>query len=197
MEPANMVSSGAFRLKEWRPYERLVLERNPAYYDAGMVGLDEVQFFTLPQSSTIVDLYRAGEVHSMPGERIPVQFTPLLEGRRDFHVRTGGVRSMGKHEHQTCAMRRPSGAVRAQYGVGQAAFRQSAGLGATAGQRFCSADARLSKARRSVEVEIGGRSYNVLEHNPEAARGLLAASATVHVAPETAVPFGSRCRSVR
>jgi oligopeptide transport system substrate-binding protein len=27
-----------------------------------------------------------------------------------------------------------------------------------------------------VEVEIGGRSYNVLEHNPEAARALLAAS---------------------
>ena len=34
VQPENIVSSGAFRLKEWRPYERVILERNPAYYDA-------------------------------------------------------------------------------------------------------------------------------------------------------------------
>ncbi len=71
-------------LKEWRPYQRLILERNPEYYDAHLVSLDEVHFFTVSQASTIVDLYEADEVHSMPGERIPSQFLPLLEGRRDF-----------------------------------------------------------------------------------------------------------------
>ena len=68
------------------PYERLVLERNPAYYEAGMVSLDEVHFFSVERPSTIVNLYQAGEVHSMPGERIPAQFASLLEGMRDFHV---------------------------------------------------------------------------------------------------------------
>jgi ABC-type oligopeptide transport system substrate-binding subunit len=54
VEPANIVSSGAFRLRQWRRYERLVLERNPAYYEADMVSLDEVQFFSVEQPSTIV-----------------------------------------------------------------------------------------------------------------------------------------------
>lgn len=61
VQPGSIVSSGAFRLKEWKPYERLILERNPQYYDANLVSLDEVHFFPIAQASTIVDLYEAGE----------------------------------------------------------------------------------------------------------------------------------------
>src|SRR5690349_14286334 len=86
IEPENMVSSGAFRLKEWRPHERVILERNRHYYDADMVSLDEIHFLSVARPGTIVNLYQSGEAHSMPGERLPAQFASVLEGRHDFHV---------------------------------------------------------------------------------------------------------------
>ena len=38
------VVSGAFRLKHWRHHEKVVLERNPKYYEAGVVALQEIVF---------------------------------------------------------------------------------------------------------------------------------------------------------
>jgi oligopeptide transport system substrate-binding protein len=43
-QPGRAVTSGAFTLKERRPYDRIVLERNPLYYDARQVALDELVF---------------------------------------------------------------------------------------------------------------------------------------------------------
>ena len=175
VQPENIVSSGAFLLKEWRPYDRLVLGRNPAYYEAGLVSLDEVQFFSVERPSTIVDLYQACEVHTMPGERIPVQFGSLLEGRRDFHVAPAvfGVWALMN------TRRPPFDDPLVRYAVNMAIDKRL--LATVLGSHRVPAKGFVPPMPgypnpENVLVEVNGHVYNVLEHNPEAARALLATS---------------------
>ena len=59
-QPGRMVSSGAFLLKEWRRYERIVAVRNPLYYDAGMVEIDELHFAPVVDGSAMVESIQVG-----------------------------------------------------------------------------------------------------------------------------------------
>jgi oligopeptide transport system substrate-binding protein len=54
--------SGPFRLRERVVGERLLLERNPFYWDADSVALDEVSYLTLQDLGTELKLYRTGEI---------------------------------------------------------------------------------------------------------------------------------------
>ena len=60
--PGNLVGNGAFMLKEWSPHQRIVVVRNPNYWDAAHVKLDEIVFY--PTESQIVDerMFRTGQV---------------------------------------------------------------------------------------------------------------------------------------
>ena len=63
----NPVSSGPFMLKEWRPNDRLILERNPNYWREGMPYLDEVEIIEVTDENTRVSMLRAGEVEVISG----------------------------------------------------------------------------------------------------------------------------------
>ncbi len=54
--------SGPFRLRERVIGERLVLERNPFYWGAAAVALDQVTYLTLQDLGTELKLYRTGEL---------------------------------------------------------------------------------------------------------------------------------------
>jgi ABC-type oligopeptide transport system substrate-binding subunit len=54
--------SGPFRLRERTVGERLLLERNPFYWDAANVALDEVSYLTVQDLGTELNLYRTGEL---------------------------------------------------------------------------------------------------------------------------------------
>jgi oligopeptide transport system substrate-binding protein len=54
--------SGPFRLRERTVGERLLLERNPFYWDADSVALDEVIYLTVQDLGTELNLYRTGEI---------------------------------------------------------------------------------------------------------------------------------------
>ncbi len=71
--PGNLIGNGPFTLAEWTPNARLIVARNPAYWDAGTVRLERIVFF--PTESPEVDErnYRAGQVHitySLPTAKI-------------------------------------------------------------------------------------------------------------------------------
>lgn len=58
----NHVSNGPFKLKEWRPDEVLKVSRNPEYWKAASVKLDEIQYYPISNEQTEERMFRNGEL---------------------------------------------------------------------------------------------------------------------------------------
>ena len=72
--PGNMVGNGAFVLTEWRPNARLIVTRNPQYWDAAHTHLERVIFFPTEKADVEELNFRAGQLHltfSLPASKIP------------------------------------------------------------------------------------------------------------------------------
>jgi oligopeptide transport system substrate-binding protein len=60
--PDNFVGNGPFMLTEWRPHQRIVVMRNPHYYDARAVKLDGIQFLASDNGDAEERAFRAGQL---------------------------------------------------------------------------------------------------------------------------------------
>ena len=68
-KPGNMVSNGAYVLKDWQVNSKVVLEKNPKYWDAANVVLTRVTFLPVEDGNADVKLYQSGEnemVYQLP-----------------------------------------------------------------------------------------------------------------------------------
>ncbi len=68
-KPGNLVSNGAFVLKEWNVNSKIVIEKNPAYWDAQNVQLTRVTFLPIEDGNADVKQYEAGQndwVYQLP-----------------------------------------------------------------------------------------------------------------------------------
>ncbi len=65
-EPENIVTNGSYLLKEWKHEDELVMAKNPDYYDADKVDIDVVRSVIIPEDSTGMAMYEAGELDSTP-----------------------------------------------------------------------------------------------------------------------------------
>jgi oligopeptide transport system substrate-binding protein len=70
-KPENWVGSGPFKLKEHKPYNQLVVVRNPYFWDAANVHLDTLIFYPVEDNTTIMNLYKAGEVDATFNHTVP------------------------------------------------------------------------------------------------------------------------------
>ncbi|MDX2222791.1 MAG: peptide ABC transporter substrate-binding protein [Rhodospirillaceae bacterium] len=64
-KPENIVVNGAFKLAEWSPNSRIVLTKNPAFYDAGNVALDRVEYYVAEDQGSAFKRYRADELDTI------------------------------------------------------------------------------------------------------------------------------------
>lgn len=83
-QPENIITSGAFTLKEWRPYDRIVVVRNPDYWDAATVRLNEIRFYPLEEQTTMMNLYKAGEVDATYNHTVPASWLPIIKPLKDY-----------------------------------------------------------------------------------------------------------------
>jgi oligopeptide transport system substrate-binding protein len=60
-----MVSNGAYMLAERRPFDRIKLVRNPHFFDAANVKIDQVSFFPSTDEAAALKRYRAGELDTI------------------------------------------------------------------------------------------------------------------------------------
>jgi oligopeptide transport system substrate-binding protein len=60
-KPGNMVSNGAYVLKDWQVNSKVVIEKNPKYWDAAHVALTRVTYLPVEDSNADVKLYQSGE----------------------------------------------------------------------------------------------------------------------------------------
>lgn len=73
------IGSGAFALKEWRRGDRVILEKNPNYWDADHVSLDGVEWISVPDDNTRMLNVQAGQLDAA----IFVPFSRVAELQKD------------------------------------------------------------------------------------------------------------------
>ncbi|HHQ4565508.1 TPA: ABC transporter substrate-binding protein [Aeromonas hydrophila] len=71
-QPGNMVSNGAYVLKDWVVNERVDVERNPNYWNNAKTVINKVTYLPIQSTNAELNRYLAGEVdltYNMPIER--------------------------------------------------------------------------------------------------------------------------------
>lgn len=61
--PGKIVSNGPFKLKSWDLNNKLVVERNPYYWDNDGVRLNEIHFYPISDVNTEERAFRSGQLH--------------------------------------------------------------------------------------------------------------------------------------
>ncbi len=71
--PGTMVSNGPYMLTEWAPHDHVKLVKNPHFYDAKNVRIDEVYFYPVENEATALTMFRAGDIDGNFGTRgVPI-----------------------------------------------------------------------------------------------------------------------------
>lgn len=73
------VASGAFIVKEWRRGDRIILEKNPNFWQADRVSLDGVEWISVPDDNTRMLNVQAGQLDAA----IFVPFSRVAELKKD------------------------------------------------------------------------------------------------------------------
>ncbi|MGY5956879.1 oligopeptide ABC transporter substrate-binding protein OppA [Kosakonia sp. BK9b] len=86
-QPANIVTNGAYKLKDWVVNERIVLERNTNYWDNKKTVIDQVTYLPISSEVTDVNRYRSGEI-DMTYNNMPIELFQKLKKEipKEVHV---------------------------------------------------------------------------------------------------------------
>jgi oligopeptide transport system substrate-binding protein len=77
-QPANIVTNGAYKLKDWVVNERIVLERNTNYWDNDKTVINQVTYLPISSEVTDVNRYRSGEI-DMTYNNMPIELFQKLK----------------------------------------------------------------------------------------------------------------------
>jgi len=172
-EPGNMITSGPFTLRERRPYDKVVIAKNPNYYEADLIALKEITFLPTSDGTTIVNLYKAGESHGTDVRALPPTLIPALRHSQDFHT-APALRSLF---YSINSSKPPLDNVLVRYALNMATDKQALvdflGMGQTLALSVVP-PMEGYPSPKALEVTIDGKTYDVLAYNPGTARTLLA-----------------------
>jgi peptide/nickel transport system substrate-binding protein len=76
--------TGPFKLKEWIPDNKIILEKNPDYYEEGLPKLDGIEYYVMTDESSRIAAIRTGNVHLI---KLPASSISLLEGNKDVVIK--------------------------------------------------------------------------------------------------------------
>jgi len=172
--PGNYVSSGPFQLQEWRSYDRIVLSRNPRYWEAQSVDIEEIVFLPVTNLTTNVNLYRVGVTHAMDPRLIPPPLVPALSRKRDFGSAPALSTLWYLLNTNTPPFDRPAVRYALNLATDKAAIVNFLGAGQKPANGIVP-PMRGYSSSVNLPVSINGRSLNVLAFDPRLARDLLRA----------------------
>jgi ABC-type oligopeptide transport system substrate-binding subunit len=85
VKQGNIITSGAFRLVEWSPYEKIVVERNPLFWDNANTKLDKIIFPSVEELTTGMNMYKAGEIDATQSNEVPPPWrNQIKETKKDY-----------------------------------------------------------------------------------------------------------------
>jgi oligopeptide transport system substrate-binding protein len=82
----NIVTCGAFKIKEIYPYDAYILEKDPNYWDAANVRLDGIEFYPVEEQTTILNLYKAGSIDAMLNHIVPASWIDSVRDYKDEYL---------------------------------------------------------------------------------------------------------------
>lgn len=84
--PENIVTSGAFKLQSHKPYDEVVVVKDPQNWDAANVKLDRIEFYPLDEQTTMMNLYKAGGVDATYNHSVPSPWFEEISKYKDEYM---------------------------------------------------------------------------------------------------------------
>lgn len=84
--PENIVTNGPFILKEWLPRDKIILVKNPKYWDAKVVKLEKIIVLATEDENTMFNLYESNRTEWVYHVALPQIPVLRKQGRKDFHL---------------------------------------------------------------------------------------------------------------
>ncbi len=84
--PQNIVTSGAFKLVDRKPYDKVIVEKDPTYWDAENVRLQRIEFYPMEEATTMMNLYKAGYVDALYNHTPPADWNEMIRQYKDEYL---------------------------------------------------------------------------------------------------------------
>ncbi len=84
IDPKTYISTGPFKLAEWKPGSYLMFEKNENYWDADSVKLDGIKCLLMNDQNATFSAYESGDALMI--KEVPTQEIITLKERSDFHI---------------------------------------------------------------------------------------------------------------
>jgi oligopeptide transport system substrate-binding protein len=81
---SHIVSCGPFKLQSWKPYDVLTVVRDPMYWDAANVHLDEIDFYPTADLPTELNLYKVGAVDALNNHSVLPAWVSIVRASKDY-----------------------------------------------------------------------------------------------------------------
>jgi oligopeptide transport system substrate-binding protein len=83
-QPQNIITCGPFKLESWKPYNEIVVVRDPMNWDAANVKLDRIIFPAVEDTTTMMNLYKAGEADTVANHNVPIGWLDRIRPLKDY-----------------------------------------------------------------------------------------------------------------
>ncbi|MEB3100648.1 peptide ABC transporter substrate-binding protein [Ferviditalea candida] len=87
-DAGTIVTNGPFLLAEWKHNDSIVLKKNPKYFEASKVKMQEVDMSMIGEASTSASMFEAGQLdwNGTPTGEIPTDLIPKLKTDGSLHT---------------------------------------------------------------------------------------------------------------
>ena len=79
IKPQNIVTSGAYKVDYWKPYDELKIVKDPNYWDAANVHLDAIVFYPMDEQTTMMNIYKSGRVDAIYNHTVPAAWNDYIK----------------------------------------------------------------------------------------------------------------------
>jgi oligopeptide transport system substrate-binding protein len=79
----DMVGSGAFKMVSWTAKDKIVVQKNPNYWDAANVKLDKIEFYLIEADSTAIQMFEGNQLDIHEGNINGAELARLKKDRPD------------------------------------------------------------------------------------------------------------------
>lgn len=83
-DPAKYVSNGPFKMVSWEHNQKIVVEKNPNYWDADKVKLSKLEIYLIDSIDTAYNMFKTGQLDFQ--DDVPVQELAALKNSKELKI---------------------------------------------------------------------------------------------------------------